>query len=297
MFDGFNPFQAVMQGGFKIADYMHDEEMQEDAQQENATQNWLTRQHNSAEALANRVWQEKMSSTAWQRGVTDMRAAGINPMLAASRGGASTPSGSAGLSSGGGAGGGTATASGRAGLSDSVFMNSAIVARTDAETQKILAEKKEVEARTHTYPVTIEQMRTNIEKMIAETSATRQGEATSAATEANLRQDTINKRELVEQIRMQVSQLRQLTMLTGSQDAEVRQRVNANLPRLEGILMDLDRSVREMELPGHRNREAAADSFIGQLKEYLKGLNPLGGIVGALPTPARSVNHLHRRVP
>lgn len=56
-------------------------------------QGLITSAFNSREAEKNRDFQEKMSSTAHQREMLDLRAAGLSPVLSGKHGGASTPSG------------------------------------------------------------------------------------------------------------------------------------------------------------------------------------------------------------
>lgn len=93
-----------------------------------------TNQANSAQSQAQMDFQREMSNTSYQRAVADMKAAGLNPMLAYSQGGASSPGGSQAVMQNSTAAGATAAQS------------VASVDLTKATTEKTLAEATNTEA-------------------------------------------------------------------------------------------------------------------------------------------------------
>lgn len=99
---GYNTLAAIQQGIY------------------NSIENNAAMQYNSTQALADRQFQERMSSTSYQRAVEDMRKAGLNPILAYAQGGASTPGGAGATITGASMGMPTSSALGVSALSGNV---------------------------------------------------------------------------------------------------------------------------------------------------------------------------------
>lgn len=84
----FNSASSVT--GMNNAQYLQNAMMANNASADSSAKQY---KYNAEEAEKNRQFQERMSNTSHQREVADLIAAGLNPVLSASLGGASTPSG------------------------------------------------------------------------------------------------------------------------------------------------------------------------------------------------------------
>lgn len=224
-------------------------------QQGQSAVNQQMMQFNAEQAQMNRDFQERMSSTAYQRAMKDMAAAGLNPILAANLGGASTPGGGAASI----AGLGNPGASMQAGMNalGNAMGHSAMV-------KAQLTQAAKDDSQTELNKATTDYTKSNVElndklklKTDQETNTSRANEDAARAAAESSRSNAAVNNATVGLVQQQTNSAK---AAAGIADLDLKDRQNFGVPRNESVPGFLGRVLRNVTAGGRSPIDLPASS-------------------------------------
>lgn len=225
-------------------------------------------EENAKQAQLNRDFQERMSNTAWQRGVADMKAAGLNPALAYERGGASAPSGGT-ANMQNTLAGAAGTAQGAASIFNQGVAQASAIANQTANTEKIISETKDLDLQR---AIKLTLLQAQADSLSAGTALTRQRKLSEehntqgAYFRSKLDEQELDYRSRTNPIGVKIAQL-------GLDRADATQKA-----LIDRVLADSEAA--QLGLPAMRNEARFAESLLG--KYVAPALGTARGVVGVL---------------
>lgn len=209
---------------------------------------------NAKQAQLNRDFQERMSNTAYQRGVKDLKAAGLNPALAYGQGGASAPTGSTATMDNPARGLGSSAAQVMA-LRNSTSLTKAQIAAATAQAAKTQAETRNQEIENE---VAAERAKLEIEGL-------RYGNRESYERGDRLRVETQMLRDTWEpRFRMAQAQLENMQQSTKTAEASSK-------------LQEIQAALAAADLPRARALARVYESWVG--KNMVPWLEPIAKLL------------------